>query len=142
MALQAAEPVRFERSAEDWSRLLSTGVLFFYPSRLYLLERAGRPVAYLGIALLEPSPAGGQPIARVLELAGDRRAIAEAAPALRRSLGAASLEIVVPPHDDDLEPSAPALGLRREEIRLPFAAAWWNPARAQLPLPFYGFNYV
>jgi hypothetical protein len=134
--------VRFERSAEEWGRLLSTGVLFFYPARLYLIERGSRPVAYLGVALLEPAASGSQPTARVLELAGDRRAIAEAAPALRRNLGAAWLEIVVPPHDEGLEPTAAALGLRREEIRFPFVAAWWNPVRAQLPLPFYGFNYV
>ena len=141
MSLQAAEPVRFERSEADWVRLLGTGVLFFYPARLFLIERAGRPVAYAGVALLESAESPG-PIARVLEMAGDRQAIAEAAPALRRALHAAALELVAPPHDDGLEPSARTLGFRREEIRFPFAAACWNPACAQLPLLFYGFNYV
>jgi predicted N-acetyltransferase YhbS len=142
MSLQAAEPVRFERSVDEWQRLLGTGILFFYPARLFLIERQHRPVAYLGVAQLEAAGESKGPIARVLEMAGDRRAIAEAAPALRQKLGAASLELVMPPHDDSLEGDALALGWGREEIRFPFAAACWNPACTQLPLLFYGFNYV
>ncbi len=141
MALQAAEPVRFERTADEWVRLLATGILFFYRARLYLIERGGRPVAYAGVALLSGTESS-EPGARVLEIAGDRPALAAAAPALRQALGVASLELVVPPHDDALEAVAPTLGWTRDEIRFPFASARWNPAYAQLPLPFYGFNYV
>jgi GNAT superfamily N-acetyltransferase len=142
ISLYAAEPVHFERSSEEWAQLLQTGILFFYRSQLYLIERAGRPVAYAGVALLKRSDEPEGTIARVLELAGDRRALAAAAPSLRRQLGATSLEVVVPPHDHSLEALAPALGWTGDEIRFPFASARWNPAHAQLPLPFYGFNYV
>jgi GNAT superfamily N-acetyltransferase len=141
MALQAAEPVRFERSLDDWNRLLATGILFFSPAHVFVMEREGRRIAYAAVATLTPSEAA-LPTGRTLEVAGDRQAIAEAAPTLMRSLGLGGLEVVLPPHDQSLEASARALGWQREEIRFPFSAAWWNPTHAGLPLPFYGLNYV
>ncbi len=140
-ALQAAEPVRFERSPEDWSRLLAAGILFFSPGQVFVIERGGRRVAYAAVASLRPSEAA-LPTGRVLEVAGERAAVAEAAPTLMRALGLGALEIVVPPHDLSLEEAARALGWPREELRFPFSAAWWTEAYAHLPLPFYGLNYV
>jgi predicted N-acetyltransferase YhbS len=141
IALQAAEPVRFERSAEDWSRLIAAGILFFSPGQLFVIERAGRRDAYMALATLTPSEAA-LPTGRVLEVAGDREAIARAAPALMGALGLGALELVLPPHDQGLEASARQAGWAREELRFPFSAAWWNPTCADLPLPFYGLNYV
>jgi GNAT superfamily N-acetyltransferase len=141
MALQAAEPVRFERSVEDWNRLLAVGIIFYSPGQVFLMEREGRRVAYAAVASLAPSEAA-LATGRTLEIGGDREAIALAAPSLIQALGLGALEVVVPPHDQGLEASARALGWQRHEIRFPFSVAWWNPACAGLPLPFYGLNYV
>jgi predicted N-acetyltransferase YhbS len=141
MALQAAEPVRFERSVEDWRRLLAARILFFSPGQLFVIERQGRRVAYAAVASLAPSEAA-LPTGRVLEVAGDRQAVAEAAPTLIQALGLGALELVLPPHDLGLEASARQAGWAREELRFPFCTAWWNPTCVDLPLPFYGLNYV
>jgi predicted N-acetyltransferase YhbS len=141
MALHAAEPVRFERSVEDWSRLLAAGILFFSPGQLFVIERSGRRVAYAAVASLAPSEAA-LPTGRILEMGGDRQAIAQAAPTLVRALGLGAIELVLPPHDQSLDASAHALGWKREDLRFPFSTVWWNRSCAGLPLPFYGLNYV
>jgi GNAT superfamily N-acetyltransferase len=141
MALHAAEPVRFERSVDDWNRLLAAGILFFSPGQVFVIERGGRRVAYAAVASLAPSEAA-LPTGRILEMGGDRQAIAQAAPTLIRALGLGAIELVLPPHDRSLDPSAHALAWKREEVRFPFSALWWNRSCAGLPLPFYGLNYV
>lgn len=145
MDLYAREPVHFVRSREDWQSVLGAGVLFFEPSRTLLLQRDGITVAYLAVGSpgLAADGAPGDPRgARVLELAGDRAEIAAAAPQVARSLGVEALDLILAPQDQSLAALARQRGWLADEVSMPFTATWWNPAFRNLPLPFYGFNYV
>jgi predicted N-acetyltransferase YhbS len=148
MKLATAERVHFVRTADHWRRLLDAGVLFFEPADTFLVKRAGTTVAYLAVGRPTVSAQQGDPLAddargaRVLELGGERPAIAEAAPQVARLLGVATLDLIVSPDDRSFEAQARLRGWQADEVRMPFTTAWWNPARAGLPLPFYGFNYV
>jgi GNAT superfamily N-acetyltransferase len=139
--LQGGEPVRFERPAEDWRRLLAAGVVFYEPGSVFLVRHQGACVAYLAVGR-PPAGAGASPGARVLELAGDRRAVVGGLPALMDALAVPALDIVLPPHDRSLVAASAGAGWLAGELCLPFSAAVWNPALAGLPLPFYGLNYV
>jgi hypothetical protein len=115
--------------------------VFYEPGAVFLVRQQGTPVAYVAIGR---PPAGHDtaPGARVLELAGDRRAVVAALPSLLDALAAPALDIVLPPHDRSLADTAVRHGWQAGELHLPFSAAVWNPALAGLPLPFYGLNYV
>jgi GNAT superfamily N-acetyltransferase len=135
-ALHGAEPIRFERSAGDWARLLAAGIVMMAPGTVLLVRRAGRPVAY---AAVERRPRDGR--VPVREVAGDRAAIVQALPALAAHVGA-PIDLVGPAHDDALAAAARAAGLPREHDRLAFGAAVWDRALASAPLPWYGLNFV
>jgi hypothetical protein len=137
MALQETEPVRFVRPLADWQRLLSAGVLFYDPARIFMVERRGRAVAYAAIARR-----GEDGAHRALELGGERAAIAAAVPAILEALGVETMDIIAPEHDHALAGVAAHLGWRGEEARFPFGGVCWTPARAGSPWPWYGFNYV
>jgi predicted N-acetyltransferase YhbS len=143
MSIARRERVYFVRTADHWRRLLQAGVLFFEPADTFLVRRAGRTVAYLAVGR-PPTPGDADDArgARVLELGGDREAIAEAAPAVARSLGVTTLDLIASPDDRSFDGEAQKRGWLVDQVRMPFTTAWWNPARAGLPLPFYGFNYV
>jgi GNAT superfamily N-acetyltransferase len=147
MELYARERVHFVRSAADWEAMLGAGVVFFEPARTFLIQRAGVTVAYL-VAGCPPQPSSGDGApgdsrgARVLELAGDRSAIASAMPAVAQILGRDAVDLVLPPGDRSLAPLAQHHGWQIGEVQMPFTTAWWNPALREKPLPFYGFNYV
>lgn len=141
MALQQAERVRFVRTPEIWRRLLATGVVFYDRGGLWLVERAGIPVAYAAIARPRPRT-DGRTWARMLEVAGERESLANAVPALITDLGVDELEIVLPPYDAGLEATARAAGWDTGELQLPFAVARWSEKVAAISLPFLGLNYV
>jgi predicted N-acetyltransferase YhbS len=109
-ALHAREPVRFRRSRDDWEQLLDAGMLVCQRGTLWVARLGGRPVAYL--AAQPPGPEGHRRagIARVEEYAGDRGAIAEAAPVVARRMGAVAVELVGPDGDAALAAHAAARG--------------------------------
>jgi predicted N-acetyltransferase YhbS len=141
--LHDAEPTRLLRSASDWQALAHAGVVFHHPGRLFLVLPAsgGNPLAYLAVAT--PAAPVGDRGPRVLELAGDRQAIADASPVLARSLGLPAIDLILPPHDDSLDALAADRGWAADLIA-PVSCVFqrWNPALSQLPLPFYGLDYV
>jgi GNAT superfamily N-acetyltransferase len=138
--LYAGEPVRFVRPLADWQRLVATGVVFFHPAELFVVERCGRTAGY--VVLGRRAGGGGAPGYRALELAGDRAAIAAALPSLLDLLAVEALDLVAAPHDEALAAIAAQQGWPAEELRFEITAAWWNPALAHLPYPWYGLNYV
>jgi predicted N-acetyltransferase YhbS len=145
MALYARESVHFVRSREDWHAMLGSGVIFYEPAQVLLLRRAGKNVAYLVVGWPGFAAEGGPGDprgARVLELAGDRSEIAAAAATVAHALGVDAIDLVLPPGDQSLAQAARQRGWRHDEVRMPFTMTWWNPALRELPLPFYGFNYV
>jgi hypothetical protein len=119
MALYTREPVRFRRSRDDWDALLDAGMLICQPGRLWIVRRGGRPVAYL--ASQPPGAEGSRRpgIAAIEEFAGDRWAIAEAAPTVARQMGAAAVELVGPDGDLPLAAEAAVRGWEVETARFP-----------------------
>jgi GNAT superfamily N-acetyltransferase len=145
MAIAAREPVHFVRSRSDWESLLDAGVLFFERAETFVIERGEEIVAYLAVGrpgLRSSESPGDARGARALELGGDREAIAAAAPFVARALGTEALDLIFAPGDRSMAGLAQQHGFSADEVRMPFTAAWWNPQRTHLPLPFYGFNYV
>jgi predicted N-acetyltransferase YhbS len=140
--LHDAEPTRLLRSASEWQALAGAGVVFHHPGRLFLVLPAsgGNPLAYLAVAT--PAAVGDRG-PRVLELAGDRRAIADASPVLARTLGLPAIDLILPPHDATLETLA-AERAWAVDLIAPVSCVFqrWNPALSQLPLPFYGLDYI
>jgi predicted N-acetyltransferase YhbS len=141
--LHDSEATRFRRSPDEWRALAGAGVVFHHPGRLLLVtpRAGGPPIAYLAVAT--PAAPLGDRGPRVLELAGDRGAIADAAPELARTLGLPAIDVILPPHDDSLA----ALAAERAwaaDLVAPVACMFqrWTPALSQLPLPFYGLDYV
>jgi predicted N-acetyltransferase YhbS len=141
--LHAAEPTRLLRSRADWQALVSAGVVLHYPGRLFAISRppADGPVAYVAVAL--PAVPVGDRGPRVLELAGDRRAIADAAPAMAQALNLPTIDLILPPQDDSLGDQAGQPGWAAD-LTAPVSCTFqrWNPALSQVPLPFYGLDYV
>jgi hypothetical protein len=141
--LHDGEPTRFLRTPAEWRALAGTGVVFHHPGRLFLVAPAagGPPLAYLAVAT--PATPLGDRGPRVLELAGDRQAIADAAPALARKLGLPAIDLILPPDDDTLTTLAAQRGWAID-LAAPVACMFqrWNRALAPLPLPFYGLDYV
>ena len=141
MDIQAQEPVRFVRSADDWRRVMGTGVVFFEPGEVFLVKTGNTPVAYVAVG--HPEPDGSGPSrARILEIGGSRAAIAGAARPLLSRLGVDELEILLGSHDQSLDPFAAQLGWQRERVWMPFTCAFFNPRFEGLPPPFFGLNYV
>jgi predicted N-acetyltransferase YhbS len=141
--LHDGEPTRFLRTPAEWRALASTGVVFHHPGRLFLVAPAvgGPPLAYLAVAT--PAAPLGDRGPRVLELAGDRRAIADAAPELARTLGLPAIDLILPPDDDSLAALAADRGWAAD-LAAPAACMFqrWNAALRPFPLPFYGLDYV
>jgi GNAT superfamily N-acetyltransferase len=122
-----AEPVRFVRDAADWRALMHSGVVFAWPGQTWIVTAAGAPAGYLAVTR------GAR--RRVLELAGDRDALIDAAPRV-------SDEVVVPAYDQETEHALRARGWQSRVVTLPAAHQWLRPPARPLPIPWYGLNYV
>jgi predicted N-acetyltransferase YhbS len=97
--LHAGEPIRFRRSLDDWERLLEAGMLICEHATLWVVRCAGRPVAYMAVQQPRRQKDGRPGRANAEEYAGDRWAIAEAAPAVAQRMGADGLELFGPSGD-------------------------------------------
>jgi predicted N-acetyltransferase YhbS len=110
MSLHAREPVRFRRSQEDWERVLAAGMLMNQRGTVWVVRQEGQPVAYLAVQQPRPQEAGGAGSPRAMEYAGDRWAIAEAAPEVIARVGASALDLIGPDGDAVLAAHAHARG--------------------------------
>ncbi len=99
VALAEQEGTRFLRRWEDWRLVLEHGHCSAYPCTVHLVERDGVLVSYLVLREMERDN-----LARVIEMAGDRRSILGALAALRPGLGERRLDLFAPRRD-------PVLGL-------------------------------
>jgi predicted N-acetyltransferase YhbS len=109
-ALHACEPIRFRRSLDDWEQLLAAGMLVCERATLWVVRCAGRPVAYMAVQQPRRQKDGRLGRANAEEYAGDRWAIAEAAPAVARRMGADVMELFGPSADLALATHAAARG--------------------------------
>jgi len=109
-ALYRAEPVRFLRPPGDWADILAGRPCMNRPAKLLALRRGGHLVAYVAARL----PAGKDPpgAAQLLgEIAGCRRTLVEALPAVAAAGGLAALNVHVPGWDATLAAELSARGL-------------------------------
>jgi GNAT superfamily N-acetyltransferase len=145
--LYAREPLHYERSGEDWRRLLV--------AKGYLPPSQGRggavgvwrngtdgPVAYLLLGKAD-RPDGGSAVLRVDEFAGDRAAVLAALPSALAAAGAERAELLVQPGDAALrallEPAAgpPEVVPHQGTGRVLDFAACASALDVDLPLPPY-----
>jgi|DewCreStandDraft_1066081.scaffolds.fasta_scaffold00424_19 predicted N-acetyltransferase YhbS len=119
-ALHATEPVRFIRPLEDWEMAFQCRIVMNRPADFFLVTHAAQDqagaVAYLIVQRPEPerSPAGQPPgplTARVVEFAGDRRAIAAALPLVHRHYQVPQVRLHVMGSDMVLQAHLAAAGL-------------------------------
>lgn len=113
-ALYQGESVRFLRPREDWERAFSCGIVMNTPSDFWGVTRSGALVAYVIVHQPNVTRARrpNQPFtARVVELAGDRAAIASALPALLTHYGTERVSVHVQAHDRALHAILAAAGL-------------------------------
>jgi predicted N-acetyltransferase YhbS len=132
-ALCDAEPVHFERTPDDWRKLLAAGRLVDSPATLSVIARADRVVAFVATQQAHPRPDGTLRPRRILEVAGDRAAIVGLAPLLAD-------ELLVPHYDTATIDQAVTLGWVRTARQFPITA---EPITAVARVvPWYGLNYL
>lgn len=132
-ALYDGEDVHFVRSAEDWGLLWTAGRLLDAPARFWVVARAGRDVAYTVVQQPGPAPDGSARPRRILEVAGDRQAVVQAAP------GVAD-ELLVPAYDSATAQLCEDRGWPRATRDFLLTAEALTP---EVPvIPWYGLNYV
>jgi Acetyltransferase (GNAT) family len=132
-AVTEAEPVRFVRSDDDWRLLLRAGRLLDGPATFTLVERGGKPMAFVAAQKGLPRPDGTLGPQRILEVAGDRAAVVSVAPLLGE-------ELLVPAYDSATIDRAIGLGWVRTARQFPITADPLTPAARVVP--WYGLNYL
>lgn len=133
MAMHDAEVVHFVRSADDWTKMLTSARLVDAPATLSLVTRAGRAVAFVAAQKAQTRPDGSTRPRRLLEIAGDRGAIIAVAPRLGE-------ELLVPSYDSATLDRAAALGWVRTTRQFQITA---EPLTAiARVVPWYGLNYL
>ena len=132
-ALVDKEDVHFVRSPGDWTRLRRAARLVDAPAKLSTVTRAGDVVGFIATQKASPRPDGSLRPRRILEIAGDRRAIIDVAPHMAD-------ELLVPAYDSNTVDLAAAQGWVRTTRQFPVTA---EPLTAVARLvPWYGLNYL
>jgi len=132
-ALFDKEDVHFVRSPGDWTRLHAAARLVDAPAKLSTVTRAGDVVGFIATQKASPRPDGSLRPRRILEIAGDRRAIIDVAPQIAD-------ELLVPAYDSNTVDLAGARGWVRTTRQFPITA---EPLTAVARLvPWYGLNYL
>ncbi|MBC8131511.1 MAG: hypothetical protein H7X95_00910 [Deltaproteobacteria bacterium] len=132
-ALYDAEDVHFIRPPDDWTRLWTAGRLVDGPAKFWLVERAGLVVAYLLVQHAGPRPDGSSRPRRILEFAGARDAIVQAAPAVAE-------ELLLPAYDTATVALCEGKGWHRSTRQ--FSVTAEALTMDVTVIPWYGLNYV
>jgi GNAT superfamily N-acetyltransferase len=132
-ALYDAENVHFVRPIADWQRLFDAGMLVDAPASFSVVVRGGQIVAYIAAQRGGKRADGSVRPRRILEFAGDRTAIADAAPTLAE-------EILVATYDTS------TIGVFERKRWTRTARQFLITAEALtanvLVIPWYGLNYL
>jgi GNAT superfamily N-acetyltransferase len=107
--LQKREPVRFERSPDQFRAFLGTGQLVNRACRTWVIELGGGIVAYLCCQDARDEPEGR--VISVQEIGGSRQAILAAAPSLLERYDAKRVEMDCLGSDREMRALAAQLGL-------------------------------
>jgi predicted N-acetyltransferase YhbS len=113
VALYQAEPVRFERGAEEMRVLLEARSLHARPARTWVCRLGQKLAAYACTS--GPEQGSEQRVLKALEIAGSRRALLSALPTILAASRASSVEVETTASDIEMEalvnagdlPSAP-----------------------------------
>lgn len=132
-ALYDAEDVHFVRSSTDWQALWSAGLLVDVPAVFSVVLRGDTIVAYIVAQRAVRRPDGSERPRRILEIAGDRAAVAETAPLLAE-------ELVVPRYDASMIAACERKGWVRTTRQFLITA---EALTAQVVvIPWYGLDYL
>ena len=132
-ALHDGEDVHFLRSPAEWRALWSAGLLVDAPAVFSVVERGDRVVAYLVAQRAGIRADGSERPRRILEVAGDRAAVADAAPLLAE-------ELVIPRYDAALITACERKGWVRTTRQFLITA---EALTAQIVvIPWYGLDYL
>lgn len=132
-ALHEQEEVRFLRTAEDWRALWTAGLLVDAPAAFSVVVRGGRVVAYLVAQRAGTRPDGSVRPRRILEVAGERGAIVDAAPRVAD-------ELLVPSYDAATIAAAERKGWVRTTRQFLMTA---QPLTTEIVvIPWYGLDYL
>jgi predicted N-acetyltransferase YhbS len=132
-ALHDAEEVHFVRSAAVWRAVWSAGLLVDAQATFSVMSRAGRIVAYAVAQRAGRRADGSVRPRRILELAGDRTALTDAAPTLAD-------ELLVPGYDSATIAACEHKGWVRTARQFLITA---EALTAQiLVIPWYGLDYL
>ena len=132
-SLYEAEDVHFVRSLADWSRLWGAGRLVDAPATFSVIAHSGRVVAYVAAQRAGRRPDGSARPRRILEIAGDRGTILDAASRLGE-------ELLVPAYDTSTTSMCERTGWNRTARQFLITAEALTPR--VLVMPWYGLNYV
>jgi predicted N-acetyltransferase YhbS len=131
--LHDAEDVHFVRSATHWRALWSAGLLVDVPAVFSVVLRGGKVVAYAVAQRAGTRDDGSERPRRILEIAGDRAAIAEAAPLLAE-------ELVIPRYDASMIAACERKGWVRTTRQFLITA---EALTTQIVvIPWYGLDYL
>lgn len=100
-SLYQREPVRFQRSYEDWMRLLAAGMLMNRAADCWLVRDTEETLAYVAVQRPD-SHSTGDNLPNVQEYAGSREAVWSALKALAGKYGSSSIRVTLMPEDRDL----------------------------------------
>jgi GNAT superfamily N-acetyltransferase len=109
VALYQAEPVRFERDAEEMQTLLEARSLHARPARAWLCRVRDKLAAYA--CTTGPDQGSGESVLKALEIAGSRHALLASLPAILAASHAGSVEIETPASDLEMQTLANAWDL-------------------------------
>jgi hypothetical protein len=132
-ALYDAENVHFVRSDADWERLWAARRLVDAPARFSVVARGAQVVAYLGAQEAQRRGDGSERPRRILEFAGDRDTILDAAPLLGE-------ELLVPSYDTSTAALCERRGWTRSTRQFLITGMALTPD--VLVIPWYGLNYL
>lgn len=109
LELYQAEPVRFERGAEEMGTLLEARSLYARPARTWVCRVGGKLAAY--VCTSGPEQGNGEGVLKALEFAGSRCALLASLPAILDASRAGSVEIETSAADLEMETLAKAWNL-------------------------------
>lgn len=101
LAIYQAEPVRFERGAEEMRTLLEARSLYARPARTWLCRVRGKLAAYSCAS--GPEQGSGESVLKALEIAGSRYALLASLPAILAASHAGNVEIETSASDLEME---------------------------------------
>lgn len=100
--LYAHEPVRYERSLEDFITVMRAGWVCDRSSETLVIRRDDRIVAYAGVQRPRPALPEERAPARIMEIAGARSAAVQALPAIMARYGTTDAEVITLDADAEL----------------------------------------